>query len=60
MSGVKSVSSHELWRHVPGDRDEKEYDFSAAEQGKFYCKPEHMKILVRRSTVSEPKLRCAP
>lgn len=24
----------------------KEYDFSAAEQGKFYCKPENMKIPV--------------
>ena len=24
----------------------KEYDFSTAEQGKFYCKPEHMKIPV--------------
>ena len=34
---------------------EKEYDFSAAEQGKFYCKHEHMKIPVRISTVAEPK-----
>ncbi len=24
----------------------KEYDFSTAEQGKFYCKPENMKIPV--------------
>ena len=24
----------------------KEYDFSAAEQGKFYCRPENMKIPV--------------
>jgi hypothetical protein len=24
----------------------KEYDFSKAEQGKFYCKPENMKIPV--------------
>lgn len=24
----------------------KEYDFSMAEQGKFYCKPENMKIPV--------------
>lgn len=24
----------------------KEYDFSKAEQGKFYCKPENMKIQV--------------
>ena len=33
----------------------KEYDFSAAEQGKFYCKPEHMKISERILTVSETK-----
>jgi hypothetical protein len=24
----------------------KEYDFSKAEQGKFYCKPEYMKVPV--------------
>jgi hypothetical protein len=31
----------------------KEYDFSKAEQGKFYCKPENMKIPVYLDSVLE-------
>ena len=31
----------------------KEYDFSKAEQGKFYCKPENLKIPVYLDSVLE-------